>query len=286
MTPTYSLEELLPLVASLTEQYTSRESTSISYEKANQLMEAILYCIQEAAEGSDFGQLEALQKVSSALLPEVVYTQGYDIVIHKVQTALHCYNDLIVQFNSYGNQTYFDTVMKGLPAFFQYYDPKFNPQNHILTLDYPVLSSLESFCGIDRIERYLSCIVLEQEFLSRLPDSYIHAVLMRYHADYAELVENICRIVLRNLLGSLFAGKKHSKLGYTKEELAALETTIDILSIGELHERMEQLLHTLILYEYDESSALYRYLSTDLEDFCIDLKNAAKFHCMERQLLL
>lgn len=37
----YSMEELLPVVAWLTRKYTSNESTSITYEKARQLMGAV-----------------------------------------------------------------------------------------------------------------------------------------------------------------------------------------------------------------------------------------------------
>ena len=43
----YEMEELIPIVAELTERYTGYESTSVTYEKANQLMEAVIYCIQE-----------------------------------------------------------------------------------------------------------------------------------------------------------------------------------------------------------------------------------------------
>ena len=45
----YEMEELVPIVASLSEKYTSKESTSVSYETARQLMEAVMYCINECA---------------------------------------------------------------------------------------------------------------------------------------------------------------------------------------------------------------------------------------------
>ncbi|MFT4006898.1 MAG: DUF6179 domain-containing protein, partial [Lacrimispora sp.] len=41
------MEELIPVVAELADKYTGKESTSITYDKANQLMGAVLYCIQE-----------------------------------------------------------------------------------------------------------------------------------------------------------------------------------------------------------------------------------------------
>ena len=38
----YEMEELVPIVGKLAEKYTAHESTSITYEKAEQLMEAVL----------------------------------------------------------------------------------------------------------------------------------------------------------------------------------------------------------------------------------------------------
>lgn len=43
----YEMEELLPIVAKLAERYTSKESTSVSYECAQRLMDAVLYCINQ-----------------------------------------------------------------------------------------------------------------------------------------------------------------------------------------------------------------------------------------------
>lgn len=43
----YPMEELIPILAELTDRFTSKESTSVSYERARQLMEAILYCIRQ-----------------------------------------------------------------------------------------------------------------------------------------------------------------------------------------------------------------------------------------------
>lgn len=50
----YEMEELVPIVGKLAEKYTSHESTSITYEKAEQLMGAVLYCIHELWESHSF----------------------------------------------------------------------------------------------------------------------------------------------------------------------------------------------------------------------------------------
>ena len=41
----YTMEELLPVVGKLMEKYTSLSSTSVTYETAQQLMGAVLYCL-------------------------------------------------------------------------------------------------------------------------------------------------------------------------------------------------------------------------------------------------
>ena len=55
----YEIEELVPIVATLAEKYTSKESSSITYEKAQQLMEAVLYCICEAGQTEQYSLRKA-----------------------------------------------------------------------------------------------------------------------------------------------------------------------------------------------------------------------------------
>ena len=49
----YTMEELIPVVAMLTEKYTSKESSSVTYETARQLMGAVQFCIQELEESKE-----------------------------------------------------------------------------------------------------------------------------------------------------------------------------------------------------------------------------------------
>lgn len=44
------MDALVKIVGKLAGKYTAGESTSVTYEKAEQLMEAVLYCIREAEE--------------------------------------------------------------------------------------------------------------------------------------------------------------------------------------------------------------------------------------------
>ena len=97
------------------------------------------------------------------------YEIGAALVEKKVRKALDLYHELLPEFEDYGNLYLHDTIIKEMPKFFQKYDVRFEPQNTILTLDYPVEKDLSQYTGIDRIYEYLKCIRQEQIFLKQYP---------------------------------------------------------------------------------------------------------------------
>jgi len=193
----YSMDELMPIVAWLTEKYTSKESTSVSYNIARQLMGAVLYCIRELAVTEDLET--AALNLNKKQLAKDAYEKGYELVIAKVNQTQEMYHTMLQCFHAYGNQNYYDTAVKGIEGFLKCYDVRYHPQNNIITMDYPVLLIFDQMCGVDLIYQYLNCIRLEQMFLSQLPENFIQNTLVRYHCDYEELFVNICSIVLHNI---------------------------------------------------------------------------------------
>lgn len=186
----YEMDSLIPIVAKLAEKYTGGESTSISYERAEQLMEAVLYCIRQ-------GQQEGERKLPAGELPlaQAAYETGVRCVEQKVKVTLQLYNQLAADFKWYGNQCLYDTFVNGMPEFFKWYDVQFAPQETILTLDYPIQKDLSGFCGIDRIFEYLKCIRLEQNILKSFPEEEILLALETFHPGYGNMIENLCEAV-------------------------------------------------------------------------------------------
>lgn len=194
----YEMEELLVVVAALAERYTGHEHSSVTYEKAQMLMEAVLYCIGEyeaslAPDGSEEG--EALLIMDKKASAQEAYRRGRDLVYEKVENLRKFYNELILDFQDYGMICLRDTVRKGIPSFFLNYDVMFSPKETLLTLDYPVLKDLRGLSGVDAVWEYVRCIADEQKFLGKFSDSLIRELLRAYHEEYEELVENISSIV-------------------------------------------------------------------------------------------
>lgn len=256
----YSMEEVLPLVAELAEKYTGKESTSISYEKAEQLMEAVTYvlehsCIRHCTK-------ERQLKSREVLPAQEAYQLGYVNLMRKVKETQLAYNEMIVNFCAYGNENYQDTVTKAIPAFFRYYDVKFAPQETIITMDYPTIISVTDCCGIDAIAKYVEYISYEQKFLGALPQGYVEKILYDFQANYRKQFYNICSIVLRYILGRMLLKK------YTEKELQKI-----VLEKGKVYteEMLQELLKLFIENTYHADRKMEKYLQKDMADFATEL---------------
>lgn len=257
------MEELLPIVAKLVDLYTSKQSTSVSYEKAQQLMEAVLYCIKQCNEEY---QLTCKNQASAMEL----YECGYEKLIQKVKKTQLAYNEMIVDFCAYGNMNYDDTVTKAISGFFTYYDVRFAPQETIITMDYPTICPIVNCSGINAIAKYIEYISYEQKFLKALPQEYVCDVLFRYQVGYRKQFYNICNIVLRHVLIHMMLGKGLGNKG-SQEEYAHLTEMILKHEKEWIKNQLVNCLRKLIQEKYNNDEQMEHYLSMGLHDFVTEL---------------
>ena len=268
----YEMEDLVPIVAKLAEGYTSKESTSITYERAQQLMEAVLYSIREAEKA---GQFSLIQK--DELSTERMYAIGVKCVEDKTKETLDLYNGIMTHFSSYGNQCLYDTVVKGLPEFFKWYDCRYDPQNTILTLDYPILMDISEQTGIDKIYDFLFCIQLEQIFLNKFPPEYVMEILSKYDKQYKLMIENLCEIVLMNVIGHILAGKEIFILDFEPEEYLKTQTLIQKENLSDLREKLKNAVKVLVREYYENDEKLMEYLYKAVDNIAVRMKCAADY---------
>lgn len=283
---TYQMEELIPVVAKLTEQYTSKESSSISYEKANQLMGAVVYCIQEYERGEENRDGSHELIVEEKLSAQEAYNRGRKCIENKVKKLGEEYKQLMTYFNDYGNENLRDTVIDGIIGFLKCYDIKFAPQDTIITMDYPILYQMKGVSGIDAIYMYIQAIVYEQQFLRNFSKEYICRTLKHYNSTYEDLFENLCSIILRNLLGHMIIGKPINQEGFKVEEYHELESYIMRYDKTTLETKITLLLNELICKGYGDDSLLFNYLKKDIPDFCVRLKQACYYNHLSNIFLM
>lgn len=279
----YSMEELLPLVTKLTDKFTSKESTSVTYETAARLMGAVVYCIGQGLKDSaaeEGGGRQDLVLAGKGIPAAEAYRLGYGLVVNQTKKTNELYQSIISDFCDYGNLAYSDTIRKGMPEFFRRYDAVFCPQDHLLTLDYPTIWQVTGYTGIDAISHYLTYIRMEQQVLQKFPQEYVRALLREENGDYKYAIINICRVVIRNVLGCMIAGKPIEERGYSGEQCKIIEEYLGDNSRQTIQDKLTALLHIFISKSYEGDADLFGYLQTDMQDFAVELKNAVDHNAL------
>ena len=266
----YEMEELVPIVGKLAEKYTSHESTSITYEKAEQLMGAVLYCIHELWESS--GNAPSLNK---KLSEQRAYEMGAAYVREKTGKALDLYNRILPEFCHYENKCLYDTFVKGIPEFFKWYDVQFEPQNTILTLDYPLLKDISGYTGIDKIFEFIKAIGLEQKFLKLFPAGYVINILSKDNRNWQESMDNICEIVFTHVIGHIMLGKSLTVIELKETDYFYMQEMFEQIALEDIKKHLEVTLEIYIKNYYENDRELLNYLSGAISGIVVRLKNAA-----------
>lgn len=220
-------------------------------------MNSILYCIEEEAIVQEEAIIEKdIQKT---------YEKGLVKKKQKIQQAKILYDKIKISYFSYQNECYFDTIIKGIPVFFQRYNLEFDAQNSILTLDYPFFQPIQQLSGIDLILEYLERIYLEQLFLNKFSSKLIINHFLFYHQEYTELIFNICELIFQYAIASVLLKKPVQNLEIDKEDIKRLEKMVQDKSIQELEKLLEKSLVELIKEYYKENQRLFVYFQTAIK---------------------
>lgn len=266
----YKMEELLPIVSRLAWKYAGCDNTSISYEKAQMLMEAVIYCLDEYWDPSS-------GKVSRRdISVEEQYKLGAKLVLEKTGRVREMFNELSLSFDDYGVKCLYDTVQTGIPKFLRLYDAKFCPQDTILTLDYPVPLDLSTHRGVDAVYYYLRAIAAEQRFLGRFGSAYVRAVLQRYNSGYGDMYENICEILLGNTLGHLVIQKPLQETGFEEKEYVELSRRFQEGLGSGMEEGIRHTIAEMVRQLYQNDKQLLEYLCCSAGNLAVRIRTALR----------
>lgn len=276
----HKMEELLPIVTKLAQKYAGWESTSITYERAQTLMEAVLYCLEEYRNQSP----DTLSRRDISI--EEQYTIGAELVYIKTGQIREIYNELAVSFQDYGVRCLGDTVRLGIPEFLKRYDARFCPQDTILTLDYPVLADLSRPRGADAIYDYLRAISIEQTFLGKFDSGYVREVLEKYDPLYGDSYDNICEIMLLNIFGHVILHKSLQEIGYEEEEYVRLRECFQVRTLEDTAELLLQVIGETVRASWNNDAEMLKYLGGNVQNMAVRIRLAVENNRLDRIFLL
>ena len=228
------MQQLYEIMVQLVKKFTSNESSSISSEKATQIMESIRYALEYR---NGFKQEEYSIKKKSETIKEE-YEIGIRVKKQLIIIAKEKYNKIMEQFEHYGNQCYYDTIVKGMPHFFTRYDVVFDGCNSILTLDYPTLLPVEDVVGVDRILVYLTRIELEQQLLQQYHSTNLLQLFQKRGRDSSEQIYNLCEFLVENLLLCQYIGYTSKEILLTNQDIQLIEDKLDETNVESFQDSM------------------------------------------------
>lgn len=278
----YQMEELLPVVSELAQKYAGYESTSITYEKAQSLMEAVLFCLNEYN--------TSYMNTNSLVYKDIPVTEQYNIGVkllyEKVENIREIFNKISLQFEDFGVKCLYDTVQKGIPQFLKWYDIRFCPQDTILTLDYPLLIDLSSLSGADAVYEYIRAIRAEQIFLRALDRNYITSVLEIYDSEYREMIENICSIVLTDIIGHIAIKKPLNDIGFLYEEYLQFSKIFAGKSISDIENVVKELIEKIVSLFYENDPEMLAYLCHEAHNIAVRIYTAEQHGQLDKVFVL
>lgn len=264
----YQMEELLPIVSELAQKYAGYESTSITYEKAQSLMEAVLFCL------SEYNSSAKDSLVQKDISVKEQYNIGAKLLSEKVQNIRKIFNEISFQFEDFGVKCLYDTVQKGIPQFLKWYDIKFCPQNTILTLDYPLLIDCSSLTGADAVYKYIRAIQTEQMFLGKFDRNYVMLVLEKYNFEYRDMIENICSIVLTNIIGHIAIKKPFNDIDFLYGEYLQLSKMFAGKSTPDIENVVKDLIKKIVSQFYENDMDMLEYLCYETNNIAVRIYTA------------
>lgn len=264
----YQMEELLPIVSELAQKYAGYESTSITYEKAQLLMEAVLFCLNE------YNSSATDSLVQRDISVKEQYSIGAKLLFEKVENIRKIFNEISFQFEDFGVKCLYDTVQKGIPQFLKWYDIKFCPQNTILNLDYPLLIDCSFLTGADAVYKYIRAIQTEQIFLRKFDKNYVMLVLEKYNSEYSDMIENICSIVLTDIIGHIAIKKPLNDIDFLYEEYLQLSKIFAGKSISDIENVVKDLIKKIVSRFYENDMDMLEYLCYETNNIAVRIYTA------------
>ncbi len=264
----YQMEELLPIVSELAQKYAGYESTSITYEKAQSLMEAVLFCL------SEYNNSYSNSLIQRDISVKEQYNIGAELLSEKVENIRKIFNKISIQFEDFGVKCLYDTVQKGIPQFLKWYDIKFCPQNTILTFDYPLFIDCSSLTGADAVYKYIRAIQTEQKFLGAFDRNYVMSILEKYNSDYRGMVENICGIVLTNIIGHVAIKKPFNDTGFLYEEYLQISKVFAGKSFSDIENIVKELIKKMVSKFYENDMDMLEYLCCETNNIAVRIFTA------------
>lgn len=220
---------IVSLLESQVKKLTGGESTSISVEKAGELLSSILYTLDIASKSDTLVGDKLTKRDLENLL------NNGRCILNKKRKSVYVEWKLMYTDSPNIPNVYFRDTLCELGKFFHQYDTYFYADMIPCSITYPLLCNVsESLKGITFIEKYIRSLQVENDFLNCFDIDILTSLYRTVFSDYEELLFNLSDQVLTNAIGLSLIGGDVKKLCIREDERERISFVLQEKSAGEV----------------------------------------------------
>lgn len=224
-------DRFIRLLERQTAVYTMGDSTSVPAHVAADLVRSVCFVL-----GIDPGDSEVPERLLGIDL-EAEFRRNIATIERKVRLSATLWRDAVAAMPPIPNTALQDTLA-AIGDFPGQYDHRSMAHDIPVIFDYPLCHPVpEELLGVDYINEYLRCLLVEFDFLGRFePDACVR-VLERSSPDYVDLLLNLYEPVATNAIGRALVGEDPGLLLMTEPGRAgAIRLLTSLDEAGRSHE--------------------------------------------------
>lgn len=209
--------DIMNLLKDLVLRYTKGESTSVTVETSESLLNSILYAIDFCMLKMDSPEAAVMELKQKGI--RQIYENGIELIRVCIIYTKKLYgkikrNKLKIELEPYNN------TIEEISYFFEEYNIVFGAHNGMGSIDYPLVFDDMTVRGVTYIKNYLEYLEIETEFCKLFSEEEINKILAQYEkmcrlSHNIELI-NIFEILINNSIFSVLCGNEAKQLNITK----------------------------------------------------------------------
>ncbi len=265
--------QLLELLSTQLHRYTSGQSSSVQVETGQRIQQSVFYTLGYFLKNLSDVETE-LQAFKENSLSDLYHDGKKLIEVHwkDAKSLLQAVqeNCLVTDVFAYN-----DTLIKGLPMFFNSYDIDYGAHESPGSIDYPLSNDTMNLTGIDYLFEYLKKLQLENEFCNYFSnEEAVQDILRGYDANYQDLLFNIYDLMLTNTIGNFLLDRKELSLHMTEYDRQYLLHSFESFSKEMTDELIDNATSSLCLKLSISNTPLGKYIKKSTINLKTRLKHA------------
>jgi len=240
--------QIMFILKDLIMRYTKGESTSVTIETAEKILNSIYYSIDAYTE-SLHNPEDGISLLKTKKIKEI-YEKGFELVKSCVSETKMLYERILKNKLDVPLEEYNITIDEAFSDFFRKYGVVFDAHDTMASIDYPLVFDDMNIRGIFYIKHYLENLETETEFCRLYTKEDITKVLANYgriySIDYRTSLINLFEILINNLIFSVLSGNNGDILTISKPQYDFLNSKLSSSSPNEINSLVDEATEKII----------------------------------------